>query len=53
VLAELDPQRRADLLERLAAAPQVLLSAADEDMFTGEFLARSTVWKVRSGSLSP
>jgi DNA replication and repair protein RecF len=53
VLAELDPQRRADLLERLAAAPQVLLSAADEGMFTGGFLARSTVWKVRSGSLSP
>jgi len=53
VLAELDPQRRADLLERLAAAPQVLLSAADEEMFTGEFLARSTVWKVRNGNLSP
>jgi DNA replication and repair protein RecF len=53
VLAELDPQRRADLLERLAAAPQALLSAADAEMFTGEFLARSTVWKVRSGSLSP
>jgi DNA replication and repair protein RecF len=53
VLAELDPQRRADLLERLATAPQALLSAADAEMFTGEFLARSTVWKVRSGSLSP
>ena len=52
VLAELDPQRRADLLERLAAAPQALLSAADAEMFTGEFLARSTVWRVRNGSLS-
>ena len=52
VLAELDPQRRSDLLERLAAAPQVLLTAADAQMFSGDFLARSTVWQVRSGSLS-
>jgi DNA replication and repair protein RecF len=53
VLAELDPQRRADLLEWVSAAPQTLLSAADAEMFTGEFLARSTVWRVRNGSLSP
>jgi len=53
VLAELDPQRRGDLLAWVAAAPQTLLSAADAEMFTGEFLARSTVWSVRNGSLNP
>lgn len=53
VLAELDPQRRADLLAWVAAAPQTLLSAADAEMFTGEFLARATVWRVRNGSLNP
>ncbi|HEY4667856.1 MAG TPA: hypothetical protein VIH26_11180, partial [Anaerolineales bacterium] len=53
VLAELDPQRRTDLLERLAAAPQALLTSADAQMFSGEILARSNVWQVRSGRLSP
>ena len=51
VLAELDPQRRADLLERLAAAPQVLLSAADEDMFNENFRESSTIWKIHSGGI--
>jgi DNA replication and repair protein RecF len=51
VLAELDPQRRADLLERLAAAPQVLLSAADEHMFNENFRESSTIWKIHSGGI--
>jgi len=52
VLAELDPQRRKDLLERVSTAPQALLTAADAAMFGGEFLARSTTWRVQNGSLS-
>ena len=51
VLAELDPQRRTDLLERLAAAPQALLTAADEDMFRENFRESSTIWKIHSGDI--
>ena len=51
VLAELDPQRRADLLVHLAAAPQAVLTAADAAMFNDEFLRKSTIWKIQSGRL--
>ncbi|MGH2621347.1 MAG: DNA replication/repair protein RecF [Anaerolineales bacterium] len=51
VLAELDPQRRTDLLERLAAAPQALLTAADVNMFSKDFRENSAVWTIRSGKI--
>lgn len=53
VLAELDVERRSDLLERLKAAPQSLLTAADPDMFLQRFLRSATIWKVSSGALTP
>lgn len=53
VLAELDVERRSDLLERLKAAPQSLLTAADPDMFLQRFLRSATIWKVSGGELTP
>jgi DNA replication and repair protein RecF len=53
VLAELDVERRSDLLERLKEAPQSLLTAADPDMFLQRFLRSATIWKVSSGKLTP
>lgn len=53
VLAELDVERRSDLLERLKSAPQSLLTAADPDMFLQRFLKSATIWKVAGGRLTP
>jgi DNA replication and repair protein RecF len=49
VLAELDTQRRIDLLERLNQSEQVLLSTTDLDLFTPEFVQKATVWQVANG----
>jgi DNA replication and repair protein RecF len=51
VLAELDTQRRFDLLARLGQAEQVLLSTTDLDLFTPEFVQKATVWRVAGGRL--
>ncbi|MGD8633332.1 MAG: DNA replication/repair protein RecF [Anaerolineales bacterium] len=53
VLAELDVERRSDLLERLKSAPQSLLTAADPDMFLQRFLRSAKIWKVSDGQLIP
>jgi DNA replication and repair protein RecF len=49
VLAELDIQRRFDLLERLNQSEQVLLSTTDLDLFASEFVQKATVWRVENG----
>lgn len=49
VLAELDTQRRYDLLERLNQSEQVLLSTTDLDLFTPEFVQKAAVWRVENG----
>jgi DNA replication and repair protein RecF len=49
VLAELDTQRRYDLLERLNQAEQVLLSTTDLDLFAPEFVHNARVWHVANG----
>ncbi len=49
VLAELDTQRRFDLLERLNQSEQVLLSTTDLDLFSPEFVQKATVWQVQNG----
>jgi len=51
VMAELDPQRRRDLLVYVEQSEQVLLTATDAGMFTSDFLARAEVWNVVEGSL--
>ena len=51
VMAELDLQRRADLLHYVGEAEQVLFTATDAKMFTNEFLEKSEVWKVEDGNV--
>jgi len=51
VMAELDLQRRADLLDYVEESEQVLLSATDIQMFAPAFLERAEVWRVREGSI--
>ena len=49
VMAELDLQRRADLLHYVRESEQVLLSSTDKGMFAPEFLERAEVWEVQGG----
>jgi DNA replication and repair protein RecF len=49
VLAELDAQRRQDLLSRLAGSEQALLTTTDLDLFSREFVGGAAVWQVRAG----
>ena len=51
VLAELDPQRRSDLLERLAQAEQALLTTTDLDLFTPTFVEAAQQWHIHAGTL--
>lgn len=51
-LAELDVQRRADLLEYLSHAEQALLTTTDLHLFSDEFVAHSQVCRVESGIIS-
>jgi DNA replication and repair protein RecF len=53
VLAELDGERRQDLLQRVTALPQVMVTTADPEMFDKEFRRRATVWEVSAGALRP
>lgn len=53
VMAELDHERRADLLAALAETEQSLLTTTDEHLFTPEFVQNSTLWRVRSGAVEP
>ncbi len=48
-LAELDIQRRADLLETLEDCDQGLLTTTDLNLFSPAFVRQSTVWQVTSG----
>jgi recombinational DNA repair ATPase RecF len=51
VLAELDVQRRFDLLERLADTQQAMLTTADLETFSQEFIHRATLWRIHAGQL--
>ena len=48
-LAELDPDRRADLLASLASVEQTLLTTTDLALFSPQFVQKATVWKVKEG----
>lgn len=51
VLAELDQQRRVDLLERLTEIEQVLLTTTDLDLFAPDFVRSATIWQIDAGRL--
>ncbi len=52
VLAELDPQRRRDLLKRIGGAEQSVLTTTDLSLFEPGFVERVKVWKVSGGTIS-
>ena len=51
VMAELDLQRRADLLKYVGESEQVLFTATDLNMFTHDFVENAEVWKVEDGKV--
>jgi len=53
VLAELDPERRDDLLTRVDAAQQSILTAADLKMYSRDFIQRATTWQIVAGTVGP
>ncbi len=51
VMAELDPQRRRDLLGYLDKTEQSLLTTTDLALFTEEFVEQATIWEVKKGKV--
>jgi DNA replication and repair protein RecF len=51
VLAELDPDRRFDLQERISSREQVLMTTTDLDLFSRTFLSKARLWRVDSGRI--
>jgi DNA replication and repair protein RecF len=49
-LAELDEARRRAVLERIALAPQAVLTAADLNLFPASFCRSAVVWELRGGT---
>jgi DNA replication and repair protein RecF len=48
-LAELDPTRREDLLQRVTSSGQTLLTTTDLNLFSADFIGDATLWKVNDG----
>lgn len=53
VVAELDKNRRAFLLERLNNGAQTLVTTTELDIFTDEFIQRSELWRIVAGQIAP
>ncbi len=51
VMAELDAERRADLLTYLETSGQVLFTTTDLDLFTPEFVEAAETWRVQAGTI--
>jgi DNA replication and repair protein RecF len=51
VLAELDTQRRLDLLAYLDKIDQALLTTTDLKLFSPEFVEKAEKWEVSSGTV--
>jgi DNA replication and repair protein RecF len=49
VMAELDLQRRGDLLKYMGETEQVLLTTTDLNLFTPEFTDKAEIWRVEGG----
>ena len=52
VMAELDLERRADLLSYLGASEQVLFTTTDLNLFGGGFEMQAEIWDVANGAVS-
>jgi DNA replication and repair protein RecF len=52
VLAELDVNRRRDLLARLTRAEQCVMTTTDVGLFPAGFVERAAVWQVKAGQVN-
>lgn len=52
VLAELDIERREDVLSYVASMNQSILTAADLAMFTSPFREQATIWRIEAGTIA-
>jgi DNA replication and repair protein RecF len=53
VMAELDTQRRADLLNYIGKDEQILFTTTDTNLFTPQFVEQAEIWNVRGGVIEP
>jgi DNA replication and repair protein RecF len=53
VMAELDTQRRADLLNYIGKGEQILFTTTDTNLFTPQFVEQAEIWNVRGGVIEP
>ena len=53
VMAELDLERRADLLSYLGESEQVLFTTTDLNLFGPEFAKEAEIWDVHDGAVNP
>lgn len=51
VMAELDAERRADLMKYVGESEQVLFTTADLHLFPEDFLQKADVWRVAGGKV--
>jgi len=51
VMAELDLQRRADLLKYVGESEQVLFTTTDLNLFAPDFVGKAEVWRVSGGKV--
>jgi DNA replication and repair protein RecF len=51
VMAELDLQRRADLLKYVSGSEQVLFTTTDLNLFAPDFVEKAEVWEVENGGV--
>ncbi|MCS7072729.1 MAG: DNA replication and repair protein RecF, partial [Anaerolinea sp.] len=52
MIAELDAQRRAYLLARIDGGAQTIATTTELDIFSSDFLARASIWRVEGGRIS-
>jgi DNA replication and repair protein RecF len=53
VAAELDPHRRAYLLDRIGGVEQVVVTTAEPDLIADSFLRDAAIWHVIAGTIRP
>ena len=53
VMAELDTQRRVDLLKYVSQDSQVLFTTTDTNSFAPDFITQAEVWDVKGGVVQP
>ena len=51
VMAELDAERRADLLAALADTEQSFLTTTDESLFSPQFVDSASLWRIHAGAV--